>query len=59
MNIANYTQNNDGRLKARVKNVVSTLGCKCAADIQEWALNGTSGQIFLLLERVINSPSGK
>lgn len=35
MNMANYTQNDDGRLKARVKSVVSTLGCKCAADIQE------------------------
>lgn len=35
MNIANYSQNDDGRLKARVKNVMSALGCKCAADIQE------------------------
>lgn len=59
MNMADYTQINDGRLKARVKNVMSTLRCKCAADIQERALNGTSGQIFLLLERVIDSPSGK
>lgn len=59
MNIANYSQNDDGRLKARVKNVMSALGCKCAADIQEWALNSTSGQSFLLLERVINSPGGK
>lgn len=35
MNKANYSQNDEGRLKARVKNLMSALGCKCAADILE------------------------
>lgn len=39
-----YSQNSDGRLKARIKHATSTLGCKHAADIQEWALKDTSGE---------------
>lgn len=53
--MANYSQNNDGRLKARVKNVLSTLECKYAADVQQWALNRTSTDFFVVVVASLKS----